>query len=492
MQLSDLKKHQWKLEEAKTAPWIISLFCACYLNANQEYEENLFSVVLYTTEKNYVHELTRSDETAKAFQWVLKKHKDEPTFFRTKIAMLHNIRSTLDKTIALVRSSAFEAYDGKKLLELYNDLYALGNKQYAISIIAEAADCVHPPDHVQYLLHVGEKDRSHVIEVMTSPTEQSFFDSEKADLLDVALHLSRNAGANLQDKLAQHTRRYFWIQNSFAVSKELTVDFFEREARELAERKTTEELQHTRHVIAQKVARIKKEQEKLIARHALDDEARAFYDLIRTFAVMQDVRKECVQKQVWCVDKILEKISVQKNVPLEKLHNYLVYEIQMFLTSGTIANEENLAKRGDMTFYSTYQNNGIVTQHLYDRDHATIQQLLHSLQKSEGSKIITGYIASRGGNPVVRGKVRVILDSEGADIENGEILVAGMTRPDYVPLMKKALAIITNEGGITSHAAIISRELKIPCIIGTKIATQVLKDGMLVEVDTNRGIVKIL
>ena len=67
-----------------------------------------------------------------------------------------------------------------------------------------------------------------------------------------------------------------------------------------------------------------------------------------------------------------------------------------------------------------------------------------------------------------------------------------MTRPEFVPLMKKAGGIITNEGGITSHAAIISRELGIPCIIGTKIATKVLHDGDLVEVDADNGVVRIL
>ena len=61
-----------------------------------------------------------------------------------------------------------------------------------------------------------------------------------------------------------------------------------------------------------------------------------------------------------------------------------------------------------------------------------------------------------------------------------------------VPLLKNVVAIVTDEGGLTSHAAIISRELKIPCIIGTSNATQILKDGDEVEVDANNGIIKIL
>jgi pyruvate,water dikinase len=67
-----------------------------------------------------------------------------------------------------------------------------------------------------------------------------------------------------------------------------------------------------------------------------------------------------------------------------------------------------------------------------------------------------------------------------------------MTVPDLVSAMKRAAAIVTDEGGVTCHAAIISRELKKPCIIGTKVATKVFKDGDLVEVDANKGIVRII
>ena len=77
-------------------------------------------------------------------------------------------------------------------------------------------------------------------------------------------------------------------------------------------------------------------------------------------------------------------------------------------------------------------------------------------------------------------------------MKQGDILVTTMTSPEFVIAMKKASAIVTDQGGLTSHAAIVSRELKIPCIIGTKIATKVLKDGQLVEVNANHGWVKII
>ena len=67
-----------------------------------------------------------------------------------------------------------------------------------------------------------------------------------------------------------------------------------------------------------------------------------------------------------------------------------------------------------------------------------------------------------------------------------------MTAPSFVPMMKRAAAIVTDEGGITCHAAIVAREIKKPCIVGTKNATKVLKDGDMVEVNAERGIVTIL
>jgi len=105
-------------------------------------------------------------------------------------------------------------------------------------------------------------------------------------------------------------------------------------------------------------------------------------------------------------------------------------------------------------------------------------------------KEIKGQPACRGH---ARGKVRLILDSKSIyELQDREILVTEMTTPEYVPAMKKSAAIVTDEGGVTCHAAIVSRELNKPCIIGTKIATQVLKDGDEVEVDAEQGIVRKL
>ncbi|MDD4902060.1 MAG: PEP-utilizing enzyme [Patescibacteria group bacterium] len=117
------------------------------------------------------------------------------------------------------------------------------------------------------------------------------------------------------------------------------------------------------------------------------------------------------------------------------------------------------------------------------------------ISKIEGASKLTDIVrgnSAYGG--FAKGTVRLVLTNEIKSIvfNEGDILVATSTSPELMALIKKCGAIITDEGGITCHAAIIARELKKPCVIGTKIATKVLHDGDLVEVDADRGVVKII
>ena len=91
----------------------------------------------------------------------------------------------------------------------------------------------------------------------------------------------------------------------------------------------------------------------------------------------------------------------------------------------------------------------------------------------------------------VEGLVRVLnAPDEVPKMQEREILVCPMSDPDYMPAIRKASAIITDQGGLLCHAAIVARELQIPCVVGTEYATKVFKDGDRVEVDAEKGIVR--
>lgn len=106
-------------------------------------------------------------------------------------------------------------------------------------------------------------------------------------------------------------------------------------------------------------------------------------------------------------------------------------------------------------------------------------------EAAQGSVLLSGMGASPG---IASGRVRILHSAaEGKQLNDGEILVAAMTTPDWVPALRRAAALVTDGGGMTCHAAIVSRELRIPCVVGTRDATHKLRDGELVTVDGKRG-----
>jgi len=106
---------------------------------------------------------------------------------------------------------------------------------------------------------------------------------------------------------------------------------------------------------------------------------------------------------------------------------------------------------------------------------------------TKNNLILKGLAVSVG---LAEGKVKIVKDfRQTAAFKKGEVLVTEMTDPTMVIMMSKASAIITDTGGIACHAAIVSREMGIPCVVATKNATKVLKDGQKVKVDGKKGLV---
>jgi phosphohistidine swiveling domain-containing protein len=172
--------------------------------------------------------------------------------------------------------------------------------------------------------------------------------------------------------------------------------------------------------------------------------------------------------------------------------------IGFFETGEALKKQENLsglvAERREKGITIAYKKGKVITQTGLDQGDKRLLAAVTNFQKRELEKmdkeVIKGDIAYPGR---VRGKVLIVSNPLRVKIPPKPfILVAPNTDPNFMPLIGKCLAVVTDEGGILSHAAIVSRELKKPTIIGTKFATQILKTGDLVEVDAEKGIVKIL
>ena len=113
-----------------------------------------------------------------------------------------------------------------------------------------------------------------------------------------------------------------------------------------------------------------------------------------------------------------------------------------------------------------------------------------AIEKSIRTKELKGVIGSRG---VARGIAKIIFTNMDLHkVREGDVLIATMTRQDFVPAIRRAAALVTDEGSVICHAAIIAREFGIPCVLATKTATRVIKDGDRVEVNAEKGVVRVL
>jgi len=232
---------------------------------------------------------------------------------------------------------------------------------------------------------------------------------------------------------------------------------------------------------------IKDNKKKLLSYYqSLPQKQKRLIDYIQLSMQTRDIRKDPLQRATTLISYCAKALLAKQNISSE-LVSFAIYQ-DFFNGFYTNENYKNILIK---------RKNCVV---LFDSEGPHYEFSDPDIAINEIYKVFGGHIGLTTeikGNPASKGKVsgpvKIILsDKDFIKFESGDILVTSMTRPEFIPLMKMAKAVVTDEGGITCHAAIISRELGLPCIIGTKVGTRILKDGDLVEVDANNGIVKII
>ncbi|MEK7463619.1 MAG: PEP-utilizing enzyme [Patescibacteria group bacterium] len=220
---------------------------------------------------------------------------------------------------------------------------------------------------------------------------------------------------------------------------------------------------------------------------SLNKDMQEVVEYMQMVMLFRDLRKDVIaQMQAVMVEVAVEML---KRIEVDAKHatNILIFECVKGIEYLKSIKDELV--RRESGFISVVYTDFSYKIELCDFDKA-LDEFEKTVVKHVHTDTIKGFVANKG---KLTGTVRVVLDPHGyKGFNKGDILVTSMTRPEFVPLMKQAGAVVTNEGGITCHAAIVSRELGIPCVIGTKIATRVLKDGDRVEVDADNGVVTIL
>lgn len=194
--------------------------------------------------------------------------------------------------------------------------------------------------------------------------------------------------------------------------------------------------------------------------------------------LFRDTNKALLGQSIKYRFAILDEIAQRNIENRENLNFYLLAEITDLLNHGKKLNPEDISSR---------QKNGIAFTRFEDFKIYTNDILPLTQKKDE--EILCGQCASQG---TCTGKCKIVLAKEDADkVEQGDIMVAIGTDFDLIEAMYRSAAVITEEGGILSHASVVCREINKPCCIGVKNATRILKDGQRVTVDATRGEITI-
>ncbi len=369
-----------------------------------------------------------------------------------------------------------------KSYERFYDAYV---QEYSLPLWADAVG-------VFYLSHLFERklrealkragkenEFNRIFTTLSQPSEPSFVAEERMGLLKIAEIVQRNKNdPTIPTKLQEHARQFHWVTNNYLRTVALGESYFLERVQEILEKNPSNELAR----IQKEIREITPKKQALLS-ELNDSGISEIVGLIDLFATWQDDRKKANLIADHYLDVLLQEFAKRGKLSLSETKWLLPKELPALLKGKKFTKQIKERQRHTAILWTPKGYRMWVGE--------KAKQVQKSILKPKENVIldeIRGQCASMG---KVVGRVKVIRSAEELErLNDGEVLVTSMTRPEFVAGMKKAAAIVTDEGGITSHAAIVSRELGVPCIIGTKIATKILKDGDLVEVNANHGVVK--
>ncbi len=318
--------------------------------------------------------------------------------------------------------------------------------------------------------------KSAIVASLLATNKKSFFAKEHESLVKVAnlIKSKKISKARAENLIKNHTKKYFYLPCGYHGSQIYSEDDFQNKIKEIIINKET-------------LANLKrKERNNVVERRNLikglkpNVQTKRIISFGSLCTYFKDFIRGNLNRLHYYNTLIFKEISRRTGNNWEDVALLVPQEMKEF-----VFRKRKIKKARKGIIYSDIK--GI---HFYFNKNAGSEiSRIKKFFNVKDTRLFRGTTASTG---KTQGKVLIIKSMKDAVGKKDYVLVSVMTTPDLMPAMKKAKAIITDEGGLTSHAAIISRELGIPCIIGTKIATKVLKDGQLVEVDANKGIVRII
>ncbi len=394
------------------------------------------------------------------------------------------------KLLEKFNKTNFSKLSNKELLHYFNKILVLDENICAEGFTFVAIDLGN--DFLTNKLNsILEKKatskKAEYFSILTMPDEDILSAEENKELLELALKVKKGELKSEQKikTLHDHWQKWCWITYSHS-GPELPKSFFEEELNDLLEKNNLQDIlkhkKEKRKLIKEKVLEVKKELN-------LTREEAYFFDLGRNVVFLKGLRKEVMILSFYLVAMLVKEMSKRFYIPFRELRFCTIQEIRDLLVKGTHPPIFELSERRN---YCVVFRKSVAPEFVLIGEEARewYRKNVNEEEIERNVDELHGQVASPG---LVRGIVKIVNSVQDmAKVTEHDVLVSTATQPDLLPAMKKAVAIITEQGGLTCHAAIVSRELGVPCVVGVKFVTRILKDGDQVEVDASHGIIRVV
>ena len=432
-------------------------------------------------------------------------HKD-PRSIDKKINEHINLEKELDKIWKNYKKIDKNKLTNKELISFYGQIVNVSREWWEYTFIGEDKGKVIetkiiPKFAKRHNMEIAKAQE--IVNTLSHPKEQTILNLARKDFLTICQYVlnsnklknnleNKNFVVLLKDKklfelLNKYIKDYFWIKSDFyrakIISPRLLLFDIAKEISITNKNKINKDLIETE----SNFNKIEKAKRRILLKIKLSKEDKKDIKFAEKTIFWIEQRKLGMMKDIYYLFFIIDEIAKRFNIKFKDIAWYTYDDFERLITKNKKLTTGELKKRNQGVFLVFEKKKK--TKIFYGQEGKEIFDIFLSLQTEEK---LRGVVASVGGLEKISGQVSIVYDPQKNNFEKGNILVTSMTRVEFVPLMRKAKAIITNEGGIACHAAIVSRELNIPCIIGTKVATDRLKDGDKVGLDLKNGEIKLL
>ena len=371
--------------------------------------------------------------------------------YYNEILLVHNkVKGAIDFAIEVLKNDEYKDFEywWPKLQSANSDIsYVLFNFDYSFDYFLQDLQKSNPMDY-EALLANSEADHL------------SFMQEAEKYLLE----LNHTYKKDFDKVYSLFLERYFWSYSSYKGIFNITKDWLKK--------------------YLNGIGMDGKNMKKYSKSFALPSKYKLLSSLIKEVSIFRDDKKKIGLLTFHIIELWAKSVCRKKGWNFKEIKWLCAGEFIDLINGNT--NILNQAKKYNKNKHRSGILRAKAIEDFNDKTWRDIETVYYDLEKKE----IKGVSASLG---KVKGTARIIFNARlNINLKKGDILVTSMTRPEFFPLMRKALAFVTDEGGISCHAAIISRELGKPCIIGTRVATKKIKEGDIIEVDANNGIIKIL